>query len=103
MSFAHNTPIQFVPGIGWRTANVMHTLGIHTVGQLHTIPENILVELFGPSIRSILSLVGLSRLSAKQSQSIEHVHVGHQHAAPAKEKPTLRKRLRLATQVMSLL
>lgn len=104
MSFAHNTPIQFVPGIGWRTAQVMHTLGIHTVRQLHTIPENILVELFGPSIRSVLSLVGFDRGTLRQHIQTEKTRVAKQpQAVTVTEKPTLRKRLRLASQVLSLL
>jgi hypothetical protein len=74
----------------------MHTLGIHTVGQLHNIPENILVELFGPSIRSILTLVGFTQKPVREVARVRTADV-------TAEKPTLRKRLRLATQVMSLL
>lgn len=98
MSFAYNTPIQFVPGIGWRTANVMHTLGIHTVGQLNKIPENILIELFGPSIRSILHMVGFTVRPVQQHTDAVTVSTRTQT-----EKPTWRKRLQIATRVMSLL
>lgn len=57
MSFATNTPIQYLPGIGWRTATIMHKLGIHTAGQLDNIPEGVLVELFGPSITAVTRIV----------------------------------------------
>lgn len=100
MSFAQNTPIQFVPGIGWRTAQVMHDLGIHTVGHLDHIPENILIELFGPSIRSILNLIG-------RVAPTKHVGPTPDDAAPeqyqTKPKTSFTKRLRIATRVMSLL
>lgn len=55
MSIASNTPVQFVPGIGRRTAAVLHELEIHTFGQLARIPDQVLVELFGPSIKKITS------------------------------------------------
>jgi nucleotidyltransferase/DNA polymerase involved in DNA repair len=54
MSFASNTPVKYLPGIGWRTARILEQLGIHTAAQLCSIPEAMLVELFGPSIRSVL-------------------------------------------------
>jgi len=57
MSFSTHTPIQYIPGIGWRTAKVMHELGIHTAGQLQHMPESILIELFGPSIRTVIETI----------------------------------------------
>lgn len=59
MSFATNTPIQFLPNIGNRTAKILHELGVHTAGQLKSIPDEMLVELFGPSIRQTTNLVRL--------------------------------------------
>jgi nucleotidyltransferase/DNA polymerase involved in DNA repair len=93
MSFAKNTPIQFIPGIGWRTAEVMHDLGIHTVGHLIHIPDNMLVELFGPSIRSILQMVGPTTHAV--APSVPHT--------VAKTKPSFTQRLRIATRVMAML
>ena len=46
-----NLPIDYLPGIGTRTAKVLKKLDIHTIGQFKRTPEKILVELFGPSIR----------------------------------------------------
>lgn len=59
MSFAQNTPIQYLPNIGNRTAKILHQLGVHTAGQLKSIPEEMLVEIFGPSIRLTTSYVQL--------------------------------------------
>lgn len=59
MSFAQNTPIQYLPNIGNRTAKILHQLGVHTAGQLKSIPEEMLVEIFGPSIRMTTGYVQL--------------------------------------------
>ena len=55
MSYSHFSavPIEMLPGIGLRTAKVLRTLRIQTVGQFKQIPEEVLVELFGPSIRTL--------------------------------------------------
>lgn len=59
MSYSSNTPIQFLPNIGNRTSKILHELGVHTAGQLKAIPDEMLVELFGPSIRQTTGLVQL--------------------------------------------
>lgn len=59
MSFSHTStvPISMLPGIGQRTAQVLRSMDIKTVGQFKTVPEKILIELFGPSIRSVYAFV----------------------------------------------
>lgn len=59
MSFSQTStvPIELLPGIGNRTAKVLHNLSVHTVGQFKQLPEQVLVELFGPSIRQVHSIV----------------------------------------------
>jgi nucleotidyltransferase/DNA polymerase involved in DNA repair len=103
MSFAQNTPIQFIPGIGWRTAEVMHDLGIHTVGHLGHIPENILIELFGPSIRSILNLVGQAAPARRVGPTPDDAAFRASNNTPAKSKPSFTQRLRIATRMMAML
>lgn len=46
-------PIELLPGIGQRTALVLKQLEIKTIGQFKQMPEKVLVEIFGPSIRSV--------------------------------------------------
>jgi len=46
-------PIEFLPGIGRRTAKVLHKLEIKTIGQFKQMPEQVLIELFGPSIKTV--------------------------------------------------
>ncbi len=53
-STTSNVPIEFMPNIGKRTAKVLRSLGIDTIGQFTQLPEQLLIELFGPSIRSAL-------------------------------------------------
>lgn len=48
-----NLPIEYLPGIGWRTARILKKLDIFTIGQFKQVPEKMLVELFGPSIRMV--------------------------------------------------
>lgn len=72
MSFSHfsTVPIELLPGIGPRTATVLHKLDIRTVGQFKNTSEKILVELFGPSIRSVHHFVqGTSRSLTSTSAS----------------------------------
>ncbi len=113
MSFANNTPVQYLPGIGWRTANVLNDLGIHTAGQLHRIPESVLIELFGPSIRSILRNVHVSAMDLADSESrrfAARVVRGESHAVDAdvehnrvEGRMRFGQRLKLATQFLSML
>ncbi|MFA6027458.1 MAG: hypothetical protein WC752_00845 [Patescibacteria group bacterium] len=44
-------PIELLPGIGQRTALVLRKFEIKTIGQFKQMPEKVLVEIFGPSIK----------------------------------------------------
>lgn len=101
MSFASNTPIQFIPGIGNRTAEVMHTLGIHTAGHLYRMPEGVLIELFGPSIRSVLGT--MARITTARSTTNNNPVTTRAAASANAMKSTFWKRLQLAAQFMSVL
>ena len=57
-------PIEMLPGIGQRTAKILRQLGVATIGQFRRTPEQMLVELFGPSIRKVYAQV----TPAKQGQ-----------------------------------
>lgn len=59
MSFSSTStvPIEMLPGIGRRTAKVLRSMHVLTVGQFKTVPEKLLVEVFGPSILSLYSIV----------------------------------------------
>lgn len=52
-SSSSTVPIEMLPGIGRRTAKVLRAMQVRTVGQFKALPEALLVELFGPSIRSV--------------------------------------------------
>jgi nucleotidyltransferase/DNA polymerase involved in DNA repair len=98
MSVSNNTPVHFLPGIGKRTASVLHGLGIHTAGQLAQMPDKVLIELFGPSIRSVLHFVAgkqqrTMRAGASADMSREHQPM----------KKSFLKRLQLASQFVSML
>lgn len=100
MSFASNTPIQFIPGIGNRTAEVMHTLGIHTAGHLYRMPEGVLIELFGPSIRSVLKM--MTRVVASSTTNARMTVLPEKRRGRKSKSPLL-KRLQLAAQFISVL
>lgn len=59
MSYSHTStvPIEMLPGIGRRTAKILRTLQIGTVGQFKQLPERILIDLFGPSIKPVHQMV----------------------------------------------
>ena len=103
MSFASQTPIHVLPGIGPRTAAVLHRLGVHTAGQFSSIPENVLIELFGPSIRAVTSVVTSRQYSPSftQTQSTYHDHQKELHDEHRK-KPFFRK-LHVAMNFLAML
>jgi len=45
--FFKNLPIRKIPGIGYKTENILHEMGIRTAGQLSEVPEEYLKQLFG--------------------------------------------------------
>ncbi len=73
MSFSHtsNVPIHMLPGIGIRTAEVLQSLGIRTVGQFKQLPEGLLVEIFGPSIRSLHQYVRGPVSTKRETQRLQ--------------------------------
>ncbi|MBI2415834.1 MAG: hypothetical protein HYV33_04190 [Candidatus Kerfeldbacteria bacterium] len=93
MSFStHSTvPIELLPGIGRRTARVLRSLGIATIGQFKQLPERVLIELFGPSIRLVHSYV--------HGQAVPTVNT----EPTTTLRRSLTQRLRLASQMMALL
>lgn len=105
MSFANNTPVQYLPGIGWRTANVLNYLGIHTAGQLNRIPESVLIELFGPSIRSILRNIHVTAMNLADSESRRFAARQSHTTSETSYNQKLRfgQRIKLATQFLSVL
>lgn len=101
MSFSTNTPIQYIPGIGWRTAKVMHELGIHTSGQLQNMPESVLIELFGPSIKSVIKTITPDELPREQSYGDRAATMKEWAGAIADEKLSWVSRFRLAAQFVA--
>lgn len=98
-SYSSTVPIQMLPGIGRRTAKVLHRLEVHTIGQFKSMPERVLVELFGPSISHMHQTVQSSAFAARPTK-------------PSTPKPhsvqktlsvlPFSQRLRLATQLLML-
>lgn len=104
MSFSTHTPIQYIPGIGWRTAKVMHQLGIHTAGQLQNMPESVLVELFGPSIQSVIDTVTPNhddQFLAQSKGAVNSKIMKEWAGAIADDKLSWMSRFRLAAQFVS--
>lgn len=95
MSFASNTPIHFVPGVGRRTAKILHELGIHTAGQFRLVPEGVLVELFGPSIRSLVSHMQVTKPMYQTTSTVED--------PSTQQKQPLFKRVQQAWQFVAML
>lgn len=95
LSVTSNVPIEFLPNIGKRTAKVLRSLGVGTIGQFVQLPERLLIELFGPSIRT--TLVD----PVVVTQSI--VEIPRQGVSTEKRHLPLLKRLQLATQLVTLL
>lgn len=56
-SSSSTVPIEMLPGIGRRTAKVLRAMQVRTVGQFKALPERLLVEVFGPSIRPVHATV----------------------------------------------
>lgn len=102
MSFADNTPIHFIPGIGQRTAAVLHDLEIHTFGQFIRVPEQLLIALFGPSIRQITALAQHKPYTATpKTQGIKKP--AQQEQVWQKTGGSMWKKFQMATRVMAML
>lgn len=63
-----STPIDFVPGVGKRTAQVLHKMGVHTAGQLAGIPDGVLENIFGPSIQAVMAYARRKNLPQNPAQ-----------------------------------
>ena len=61
-------PIEFMPNLGKRTAKVLKSLGIMTISQFKQLPEAMLIELFGPSIRDTYQAVQSQTITVRQAQ-----------------------------------
>ncbi|MBU0670811.1 MAG: hypothetical protein ABH835_00940 [Patescibacteria group bacterium] len=85
-----NIPIELLNGIGPRTAKVLKSLDIYTVAQFKKMPDKVLVELFGPSIRPVYRAVQNKSFSTKPYNS-------------TKSKKHLFKKMHLAMDFMSFL
>lgn len=103
LSATSNVPIEFMPNIGKRTAKVLRSLGIGTIGQFVQLPERLLIELFGPSIRSTLADPLVVPESAIEASSRQAQGVSAGIDVAEKRHLPLLKRLQLATQLVTLL
>lgn len=83
-----------LPGIGHRTAKVLHKLEVHTIGQFKSMPERILIELFGPSISNIHKAV--------QGYATTTRPIKSQSTQTTVSALPFSQRLRLATQLLML-
>lgn len=99
-----STLIDFVPGVGKRTAHILHQMGVHTVGQLSHIPEGVLEHIFGPSI---LQVLGIARAPATFGQVIRKTKTGvltNQTTQAVTHAPvSIWKKFQLAARVVSVL
>lgn len=95
MSFSHTSsvPIHMLPGIGKRTAQILQSLGIRTVGQFKQLPEGLLVEIFGPSIRSLHQYV-----RGANQKSVKTVHT-----QVRKYRMPITKKFQFVSQLLSVL
>ncbi|MFH1171615.1 MAG: hypothetical protein V1778_03695 [bacterium] len=64
---ADQSPIFDIPGIGRRTAHVLHDAGVRTVGSFVNLPDFLLEQTFGPSLPLLRQRVAaLLEKSSKQ-------------------------------------
>lgn len=70
--------IDFLPGVGKRTAKILHRMGVHTTGQLIGIPDGVLAHIFGPSIQTVLEVARSKSIplnpTVPKTTSVSHVH-----------------------------
>lgn len=100
MSIAANTPIHFIPNIGSRTARILHELGIHTASQLNNVPDSMLVELFGPSIRTVTRHIRVTPPIEERFVNEDVKSAATEYAANQK---SFSKRLHAAMKLMHVL
>lgn len=100
-------PIQFIPGVGKRTAQILHQMGVHTVGQLADIPDGVLEHIFGPSIHLVMDLARTKHLP-KNPMQFSSVAAGSGYTESVRsvvqgEQLSWWKKFQLAAKVMSVL
>ena len=91
-------PIELLPGIGKRTAKILRSLDIRTIGEFKRTPEKVLVEIFGPSIRSLHHYV--------HSKSAKQVATGGRVHSRTRQKTMQRswsQKIKFAASVLSLI
>lgn len=96
-STSSNVPIEMLPGLGLRTAKVLRSWNIRTVGQFKQLPERVLVELFGPSIRGVYCDVQGKKCIRRP---VTTPKLTHQSLRPTSTLSFFQK-LRLASTVLS--
>ena len=101
MSFSTTStvPIDLLPGIGKRTAKVLRSLEIRTIGEFKTMPEKVLVELFGPSIRQVHQYVQGRTKSPNLHQQITTTKVSSKPRSAGK----LRRTMKMASLMVTML
>ncbi|MDP3970471.1 MAG: hypothetical protein Q8P90_02125 [bacterium] len=105
MSFSSTStvPIELLPGIGKRTAKVLRSLDIRTVGAFKSMPEKILIELFGPSIKPVHTYVH-GKVQSKIQKTYTtpkqyNVHLNNRHF----KKTSVSKKFKVAAMMLSFL
>jgi len=102
MSYSHSStvPIEMLPGIGRRTAKVLRSLHVTTVGQFKQLPERVLIDLFGPTIKPVYQMVKppIARKALVSMPTPVHALT----VTSAKQNLNLVQKLRLATQVLMM-
>lgn len=53
LQLSPDLPILTVPGIGRRTARLLEEAGVRTVGQFLALPDFLLTQTFGPSLKAV--------------------------------------------------
>jgi nucleotidyltransferase/DNA polymerase involved in DNA repair len=97
-SYSSTVPIEMLPGIGRRTAKVLRSMHVRTVGQFKVLPERMLVEIFGPSIRSLYQHV-----HGTAAKSVTRIVTPNRWKTTMKKQPLkLSQKFRLATQVFMM-
>lgn len=93
-SYTSTVPIEMLPGIGRRTARVLRTMHVCTIGQFKGLPLKMLMEVFGPSIKSLYQEV-------HGMQAVRNVRP-QQPATKMVKQLSFSQKFRLATQVLMM-
>lgn len=91
-----------LPGIGKRTAQVLRSLDIRTIGQFKRVPEKMLIELFGPSIRSVYLYVHNKKMFDVSSDVLRSTELP-QGRAQKKKRLKARHKIKVASLMLSMM